>query len=332
MRKIALFSLLAFLLLSGCSRKEYFKPSSNEISGAINPTSIGDKLTTANGDVATFKSGNAVDKKNRLKKNTLSNTESIIAIDGKMVALSGLDGEFKIIKNNKIIYERRFKSKVVAASMQNDDLALITAQNIIYLIKIPQNSIISFHKIADVYAQDARVKAPIFLEDIVVYPTLDGKIYLIDRRYGGIIRTMHISSEPFFNNIIFLDIDEDSIYAATGTKLMQISQKRTKVIDGDIKIVLKDENFIYALMTNGEIRRFDRNLNLLNSAKFDFAIFTNATIKDGNLYVLEKMGYLIKLDSLLQNHQIYKIGGKIKDKTFSTDSSFYIGSKKIEIE
>ncbi|MGM9095520.1 hypothetical protein ACTFEA_02795, partial [Campylobacter jejuni] len=84
-------------------------------------------------------------------------------------------------------------------------------------------------------AQDSRTANPIFLDNIIVYPTLDGKILILSRNNLQVIKDVVISAENFFNNVIHLSVIGDKLIAATAKKIIVVSPARTLYLDADIK-------------------------------------------------------------------------------------------------
>lgn len=331
MKKLLIFTACALLILTGCTTKrQYFEPTevSKEMSYTDNlPSSI--KYTTRNG--ATLEDGEIITKNGLSKNIKLAKNDSFIGeFEGKFI-VSNLDGTLKVIDNTQTIYERKFNNAIISASIEGQMLAALSSNNTIYLIDINSDSVSLQYTIGDTYAQDSRAAAPVFLNSIIIYPTLDGKIMIIDKAKGAIIRDAVVSSEPFFNNIIFLDIIQDKMFAATATKVMMISPNNTKYYDGQIKDVLSYQNKIFIFLKDGNIEVTDLELNSLAKKEFKFAIFSNIIPSGDNLYIFEKTGYLIKTDLDLKNSEVIELNSEIKDKSFAGKRAFYYDDKILEI-
>lgn len=170
------------------------------------------------------------------------------------------NGNLKIFDNSyNEIYSFQFDASVVGVASNGDDLALVLANNTIVLanrslgIKFSQT-------LTSAPAQDSRTANPIFLDNIIVYPTLDGKILILSRNNLQIIKDVVISAENFFNNVIHLSVIGDKLIAATAKKIIVVSPARTLYLDADIKDVALSDDGIFILEKDGTIIKTDYNL------------------------------------------------------------------------
>ncbi|ANE36161.1 putative lipoprotein, putative beta-barrel assembly machinery complex lipoprotein BamB [Campylobacter iguaniorum] len=329
---LAICIAFGLLIFSGCSTKrKYFEPQNidKEMSYSQNlPSSI--KYTARDG--ATLEDGQIITKTGL--KNTVKleeNDRFIGEFDGKFI-VSNLDGTLKILDLQNTVYERKFPQAIVAASLSGSKLAALSSRNTIYLVDIYRDSVDLEYVVGDTYAQDSRTAAPIFLSSLIVYPTLDGKIMIVDKTSGNIIRDAVVSSEPFFNNIIYLDVFEDKMFAATATKVMMISPSLTKEYSGQIKDVILYKNRIYVLLKDGFIEAMDLNLNSIAKTEFKFAIFSNIIPKGDYLYIIEKTGYLLKTNLDLTSQEVIELNGEIEDKSFASKNTFYYDDKILKLD
>ena len=92
-----------------------------------------------------------------------------------------------------------------------------------------------------------------------------------------------------------------------------------------------DGEHIYILQKDGTIILSDLNLQKIKDAKFRFAIFSSATIFDGSLYIVEKTGYLIKTDLVLENAQIYELNDDVESQIFAGAKEFYYDDRYLEL-
>ncbi len=325
-------SIFAVLILAGCSTKrEYFEPT--DIAGKIsyNETlSSSINYTTKSG--ATLKNGDVISKNSIIPGLNLDKKDNFIGeFNGKLI-VANLDGNLKIIEGKDVIYTKKFQGTVVSASLKDGYLAALSSENTIYLIDINSDTTMLEYKTGDSFAQDSRTANPVFLTSLIIYPTLDGKIMIVDKQNARIIRDAVVSSDPFFNNVIFLDILNDKMFAATATKLIMISPNGTKYYNGQIKDVIAYQNKIYILLKDGNIEITDLDLQPINKKEFKFAIFSNVIPKGDYLYIFEKTGYLIKTDLNLNNSKIIELNNEIEDKSFAGKDAFYYDNKVLKLD
>ena len=298
MKKYALIlTVLVSVFFAGCSTKrQYFEPFDENVAGKVSfegklPSKI--VASTANG--ATLANG-AVITKNGVNSNfKLAKGEKFLGeFDGKFV-YTNEKGTLKVAdENGNLFLDTYLDTEALSAAISGDDLAVIALNNAIYLIKISSNSIVLNQKLREAYAVDSRVASPVFIEQLVVYPSLDGLLIVADRYGGRIVRDFVVSDQPFFNNAIDLKILGDNMYATTTSKIMLVSPNGNKTYNGEIRSVLFGNDRIYAFLKDGVVEMLDLNLNKLKSKKFTFALFAGAGISGNSLNIIEKTGYLIK--------------------------------------
>ncbi|QKG28850.1 PQQ-like beta-propeller repeat protein [Campylobacter sp. RM16187] len=336
MKKIyTIISILsALFLLGGCgTKRQYFEPENVDLRVNFDYTLPSHILTTSvNG--AILKNGMVVTKDGVLS-NDISFTKDTILLNAyeDKIITSSLDGNLIVTgKTKEVLFQRSFNEAIVSAAIDGDKLALVTASNIIYLIDTIKNiNLLEFESSA-IYTQDSRAAAPYFMSSLVIFPTLDGKIMIVDKNQGKILRDVVVSSDEFFNNIIFLDVINDTMIAATGKRIVVINPERTLYYNGEIKNIVSHKDRLYILKKDGEILLTDLNLQKLNSINFKFAIFSNAITLDDHLYIIEKKGYLIKADLDLKKHQIFRLNDEIDDKSFISFKEFYYDNKYLKLK
>ena len=329
-----LAAVLCAAVLGGCSTKrQYFEPTDVQ-NEKISENRLPSSIATASLNGAVLKNGMVITKNGLLapeiklpKGSTLLNYG-----DGKFIS-SDLNGNL-IVENssNEILFQRSFDQAVVSAALEGDKLAALTASNVIYLIDIATNEVLLEFESSNVYAQDSRVAAPLFMSSLVIFPTLDGKIMIVDKSQGRILRDVIVSSEQFFNNVISLNVVNDTMIAATGKRIVSINPEKTVYFNGEIKDVVINGEHVYILLKDGKIVLSDLNLKKIKDAYFKFAIFSSATVYNGSLYIMEKTGYLIKTDLALDNAKIYELSDEVESQIFAGAKEFYYDDYSLELK
>ncbi|MBR8462420.1 L-seryl-tRNA selenium transferase [Campylobacter sp. faydin G-24] len=334
MRKFALLLTLGIaLLFGGCgTKRQYFEPENVNESIKLSsdlPSSI--KATSPNG--ATLKNGDIITKDGLLEEIKLPKDYMFLNKSQSQIISSDLNGDLNVSDmSGATLYYGKFPTAIISASIEGNLLAAISAANHIYLIDIVAAKTIMEYKSSEIYAVDSRVAAPYFMSSLIIYPTLDGKIYIVQKDSGRIIRDIVVSSESFFNNVIFLDIIGENMIAATAKKLIVINPQRTLYYNGEIKNILVNGEDIYVFQKDGNAIKTDLNLQKINEVNFKFAIFSDAIALNNSLYIIEKTGYLIKTDLDLNNAKIYELDGEIKDKSFMSKDAFYYDDEFVRFE
>lgn len=332
MRNFKFIFIIGFFLL-GCSPTRYFEPNKNLINGDLKYSgdiSSSIKETSING--ATLKDQQILSKDGLENIKTNRGDLLLNKQNGKYL-ITNIDGKFKIMdSNSKILYAKDFNStSVVAASIEGDKLALVTTNNTLYLIDLLNNKTLLEDSRDIVLAVDSRMADPVFTKDVILYPTLDGKIVIVDKNGAKELKEFVVSSDIVFNNVLGINFIGKGLYAYTATNLMLISPTNTKNYKARIRKVLFNNNKIYAFLKNGSVVMLDPNLNTLASKEFKYAIFIDAFIYKNRIYIVEKTGYVIVMDLNLNSSKIYKFD-EIDDKVFtrSKEGIFYQGNKFIK--
>lgn len=330
MFRVALTIIPIFLILSGCgTKRQYFEPDQT-----VGKVKYEKKLPAPIIDVfrhgATLENGQVIVGDGVLDIVLPKDFVFLGQYDDNYVAASRC-GELIILNgNSEIIYSKKFDKGVAAAALDGTLLALIDRSNGLYLIDTKDEKRLFYSKQEDVFALDARISNPYFLNTLVIYPTLDGKVIIVDRNSGETIRDVVISSEQFFNNVIFLNVIGDRLVVATSTRAISINPNNTAFLDADIKdlIVLEDRVFIFT--KDGRVLLTDTDLNILKERKFEFAVFSGV-IHGEFIYMVEKNGFLIATDLDLKSVNIYKLPNKIKTMVFATDDTLFVGDRYLKL-
>lgn len=326
--------ILAFVF-AGCSTKrEYFHPQENETVVDLNyEGKLSSKIayTTVNG--ATLKDGTIITKSGLINGVKLDKNEKFLGVYDNKILSSNIDGNFKIRDmSGNILFDKNFSSQVVSASLKGSDLAVLRADNAMFLIDINSSALKFVDKLDRVYTLDSRTASPLFLgNDALMFPTLNGQLLLIHTPSGRLFSDTYISSEPFFNNIIFLENKGPNIYAATNTGVLLTTPNGNKRVIDTIKDIFLYADRLYIFSKDGTAKVYDLALNKLNEEKFRFAQFSNVIPKGDKLYIFERQGYMIVTDLDLKNRQIFELDDDIDQTNFASQSVFYHGDEYIEI-
>lgn len=334
MKKFAfLLTLSIAILFSGCnSKREYFEPEQTHGDVSLSqdlPSAI--KFVTSGG--ATLKNGSVITKNGIAQGVKLADGYALLAQNDDKFISANVLGDLNVSDaSGNTIFTRFFPTAVVAASLDGNLLAAVSAANHIYLVDIYEAKTLMEYKSSTISAIDSRVAAPIFLSSIIVYPSLDGKIYIANKSNGQLLRDIVVSSENFFNNITYLEVVGDYMIAATAKRVIVINPSKTTFFDGEIKDVLVDGDKIFIFQKDGKIVKTDFELNRLAENYFKFAIFSDAIAHNNSLYIVEKTGYVIKTDLNLENAQILELNDEITDRSFMSDGAFYYDDEFVKFE
>ena len=180
-----------------------------------------------------------------------------------------------------------------------------------------------------VLAVNQLIAAPLFLDSVVVFPALDGRILVVSLQNYETQRNIIVSSEKFFNNIIYLQGDDVRIFAATPKKLISIVSGQQFSYQEDIKDITFANGYLYTLTLEGKIAQLDHTLREVNTKKFEYASLEGMSVANNVLYTYEKNGsFIIALDLENFSHKVYQaqdtFGKMMSNKLhFYTKNIFY---------
>ncbi len=324
MKKFYFIFFLSFLFFSGCSSKQYFEPK--EIAGKVEfDKKLPAKIIDVTRDGATLENGQVITKDGLLDIKLPKEFEFIGDAKEYVVGAKNC-GDIVIIdkKSKKTVYKKHFDFKrASAAKIEGDLLALIFDNNEIMIIDFKKDEELFSQKSDKIYSVDAKIASPYFLGDLVLFPTLDGKIIIVDKVGKRVIRNILVGTEKFLNNIIFLDVIDNRLIAATPNKVVSVNPQNINTINIDLNDILYVKDAVYILAKDGRVIMTDPDLNILKTRKYPFAHFTGIVYGE-YMYIIEKEGYIIATDKSLRVSNIFELPDAIEDYIYtSKDKIFY---------
>ena len=322
--------LVSTLIFSGCSSKKYFEPEQTfSASGAA--TSYGGTIVDQSRDGATLKSGNYIGKAGISKLN-LGEGYRFLSESSQYVLASNPEGSLKIIRksNNAVVRTVPLDVPIVSASIKSGVIAYILNDNSFGLYSIAKNKKLMQNQSETTYALDTRAATPMFIDNLAVFPVLDGKLAVVDKNDPQNATVIYLSSESAFNNVIYLSRSGNTMVAATPKKLITIGNEGQEELRANISDVAISNGAIYLFSKEGEVIKYDKALNEKAKKKFKFVHFSVATAVGGRIYGLDQQGSLIVLNASLTKSKIYDIG-EVDTPVFITGSKLYKDGKIINL-
>ncbi|HIO90709.1 MAG TPA: hypothetical protein EYG69_02945 [Campylobacterales bacterium] len=325
-----LFITIFIILLSGCSSKTYFEPSS--IAGKIEyKESLNSLLKDVSRDGATFADGQVVTKKSGLLTGfNIPSNFKFLSDNGSEIAISDIHGNLKILSKNdgSELFSNEFSAQILSCTKRGNFLAMLDSNNALLLYDISASKLLYKEKLEDSVAVDARVANPLFLNDLVVFPTLDGRLLIMDLNKKRILRDIAISDRRIFNNVIFLGVHNNIMVAATSSKVISITPTDIKNYKVGVKDILYIDNQVYIFTKAGSVILLDNQLQKISELKLPFAIFSTAF--SGNMiYAVEKKGFIIEIQKDLSSHKVYELADEVNVPVIGYKGQVFIGDKVI---
>ncbi len=337
-------SIVLLVAFTGCSGKKYFDPeqtlkASNAISGHQG------KAIYLTRDGVTFDNHTYVGKKGA-GKFPLKDGEIYLSENGSSILTTNQSGRLLIIskKSKKIIKKIDFQTPIVSAGIKNGLIdnwkKTISIKNgmIVYLLqdntfgiyKLSTETKLVENKAEDAFAVDARIAAPMFIDNLAVIPTLDGKLLIMDMNNPENAKVIYISSQSRLNNVIYLSRVGNLLVAATPNRVMTIGTAEGEFTQGISEVAIS-KGSIYLFTKAGEIIKMDSSLKQVAYKKFKFARFSAATAFGGKVYALDQQGSLIVIDKNLKKHRIYDVG-EVEDFAFVSGRKIYKDNTVISLD
>ncbi len=309
---------LSLFIFSGCSNKEYFTPE--VVTDDWNKQEFLDEtIIRTSADGAVLENGQILTKEGVQSYSLPEGYAYIGQSDGWIIA-SKVDGELLLQSINDQTTEIHLdlKKTVAGATVKDDQVAVLFATNEMALYTLSTKELIFKESGNAPVAVDTRIVNPFFLNELVLYLTLDGKIVIINSDTKEVLRSMLVSSEENFNNIIYFNVIDNVMVAATGYRLFSLSEKERREQYEMRDIIFSDEG-IWITTKEGEVVSLTPSLQLKAKRKYPFAHFLGMIMTKDKLYLLERQGYIIELSKDLSESNVYELN--------IDDGYVYVGNK-----
>lgn len=331
MIRYILFASVITFLFSACSTKQVFEPKKidGEWSEKIEKS---ETILDTTATVALLEDDKVLTKSSLLNIK-IDKDKRVISDSGNWIITASIDGNVTLISKDDSLNKEKFalKKTIAGASVNENILAVIFADNEIALYDITSKETLFKEQGTKYTAVDYRVVNPYFMNGLVLFSTLNGTVVIVNEKLRKRLRTVIVSSEDVFNNIISLHIIDNKIIAATTYEILSMSQKEHRV-KYEIRDITYDDKNIYITTKQGEIISLTPNLEINLKIKFPFAHFYGLIEDKDKLYAIEKEGYMIVIDKNTFEYTIEEIDFDDDGFIFIGDKSFYITDKKISVK
>jgi len=319
MKKYSLL-IVGIFFIAGCSTREYYKPQKIEKEISLNK-SLDSKIIFFNRKDATLKNGDVIPENKKLPKGFVSL--------GNGLAKKG----YILLVNNKQI---KFKKLIVTANKKDNLVVVLFSDNSMKLINLKTNKTLFENNFGDSLALRKFVATPIFYKDLLVIPTLNGKLAIFNLKNNQLIREIVVSKKDYFSNVIFLKVIGDTLIAASRDNIISIAPGVFSQKEYNIKHIIADNNYIYVFTIEGDIKKLNLELKEIKSKLLKFANIIAPTIVGNNIYFVEYGDgtYLIKIDKNLTNLKVYELDSPSIDDSnvFAKNGILYIKDEYIDLK
>lgn len=299
---IVLFVILA---ISGCSDKEIFKPTQEVVGSWPYTHDLNSSIIKVSSSGAILKNGHIL-YKSSIIDTKIKSTQRLLNVEKKWIITTNINGIVTIIKRDNLSKKIIFTlgRTVAAATIKNNTLAILFASDSIALYDMKSKNILFQAQGEAPIAIDTRIVNPYFLNDLVIFSTLDGHLVIVNIAQKKVIKSLIVSTKQYFNNIINFDVAGNNLIAASGYKVVSLekSEKRGSYDVRDMKYI---NHILYIATKQGEVYELTSSLQVKAKIKFPFAHFLGMIVTKTRVYLLLKQGYIISLDGNLKSYKIY---------------------------
>lgn len=325
---LALF--IAITVFSGCSTKKVYEPEIVQDDWDkygykdLEIVGLGSNVARLENDTVLSKNGILdikIDKDSRL-----------ITQSDEWLLTARLDGNLTLINVEDSSIKKSFELEktIATANVNKNTLAVLFADSEMALYDVNTKELILKEPGSKSFVVDARMVPPHFMNDLVFFSTLDGKVVIINEELKKRLRTVIVSSEENFNNVIYFNVIDNKIIAATGTKILSLAAKEIRV-KYEIRNIVYDGESLFVATKQGELISLTSDLDVKAKIKFPFAHSLSIISYEDKIYLLEKEGYMIVVDKNLIDYTVHEVD--IEDGyIFLDDKTFYLGDEYISVE
>jgi len=303
--------LFVSILFLGCGRN-YFEPQSQNI---LKPIYVTDELKSDiiffTKDVATLKNGKTLPFNTQLPKGFLAIDKNL----SKHSATLRVDGK-----------EIKFDNLIVTATKKDELVAILFGDNHFELYNLEKGKTIFSKKFEPILALRKFVAKPYFYKELLLIPTLDGKLTIFDLKTSKIVRSVVVSDKDYFNNIIYLNVKNDSLIVASRDKVMVVAPQFQNMKSYNIKHILVDDSGIYIFTIEGDVKKLNFQLKELKTKQFKYANIIFPIFYHNRIYFLSRgdKSFLISIDKNLTDTKITPLKVYVEDDKCYKDMSIYL--------
>lgn len=325
--KYLLICISAIFLFTACSGKKYFEPEDVSSNIELSKESMSSSIQSMN------RIGATLEDKKIITNNGISSFELPenfdflnVTSDGRIIATNYID---KILIGSQ---ERVVKDVVVAASLRDNKLALLYSSNTIELIDIDTNKTLFKEYLPVSLANDTRVTNPYFMGNLILFPTLNGKVIIVSALTNESVRNISVDPDSEFNNIISLNVIESSqtLIVASPNKVVSISTKEILAKNYEIRDIIVNKEDVYLATIDGQIIKLTPSLEEVAKKKYKYAKIHALAYSD-SLYAVESQGYLINLNQDFTDDRIYDFSFDNEERMIAIGNKIYFDSEYITL-
>jgi hypothetical protein len=300
--KTLLFSSVAIIFLSACGSRQYYTPKQTQ---SLSPKS-GLEVVSLSRDAAMLEDGTVLSRDGVINLK-LGKGYTLIHRGDQALLIADKRGNIKVIDRAKKSIDIHLPQALVAGTVIGERLIYLLQDNSFGVYDLNLKKVLYNNKAQKALSIDTRIANPYQIDNLVVIPTLNGKLNILDLTSLKVVKELYVSTENTLNNVIFLGRLDNTLIAATPYRVISVSSQGQRSFEKAISEVVIDNQSLFVFAKDGIISELDASMKVLNEKKFKFAHFSIATIKHGKIYAMDKQGYLIVSNRALSKYRVYEL-------------------------
>ncbi|MGE4294743.1 MAG: PQQ-binding-like beta-propeller repeat protein [Campylobacterales bacterium] len=315
------------LLLGGCSKLAVYEP--DHIAGKLSyDERLEAPIAAQTPQGATLENGRLLFARSQGAQN-LPEGYLLLGIDGGWISAANSQGGLLLRHESGAEHRFNLPSRVLSAATDGRSAAVSTQDNSHRLIDLASGQTPFLVREKPMLAVSARRARPLLGQTQAVFPTLDGKLLIVDRAKNEVVREQVLGTEPFFANPIFLAEHEGAVIAATHERVIALGKNGGfNAIERNVRLLAPLQSGLYLFTLDGTVTRLSGSLETLESVKLPYARIVAAAEGDA-LYAVEQSGWLIRLSPDLKNYQTYELPDDIRAPLLAAEEKLYYGRKAV---
>jgi hypothetical protein len=326
----AAIRLLPFLwALAGCAKLAVYEPSSVK-SRLWFDERIESEIVFVSENAAVTADGKIITDR-EITVDRLPEGFRLLNINGRYLLAADRGGRLLLFFPNGARKEFLFDEPIVAAATDGRTIALVSRGNVSRLFDVESAETIFSSREKPVMTISDKIASPIMSRNEAVFPTLDGKLLIVDRAARKTVGEFALSNESFFANLIFLGEFDGHIIAATANRFFSIGRNGVRHSrDVSVRFAAVFPSGLYTFLQDGTAQRLSPRLEAESSAKETYARFVAAAEYKGAIYAAEQSGYLVKFEDDLKKTTVYELPDAVRARIFAAKDRLYLNNKIIE--
>ncbi|MGB1226312.1 MAG: hypothetical protein ACPG9K_00360 [Poseidonibacter sp.] len=319
--------LTAIFILTGCGSKKYFEPENVKSSLKVEESSLPSPIKSMNREGATLEDGTIITRDGVSEFKLPEKFQFLnVSNTGKVLSTNYKD---KLLIGNE---ELDVENIVVAASLKDNKLALVYANNSIELLDLDTKKTLFKEYLTISLANDTRIANPHFMGNLILFPTLNGKVVIISSKSNESVKNISVDLDSQFNNIIFLQVieDEQTLIAATANRVVSISTKNILSKEYELRDIIVNGKNIYLATIDGSLIKLDLALKELASKKYKYSKIHALAFTD-SLYAIESQSFIINVNNDFTNDRVYDFDFDNEERLIVIGNKIYTDSRKITL-